>query len=50
MDVNRQVPGFLSGIIFQDFLRYNHYLWIFHIRYRQQAPGRLLAIQLLPLV
>ena len=24
--------------------------WIFHIRYRQQAPGRLLAIQLLPLV
>ncbi|PXF50603.1 MAG: hypothetical protein C4B57_11905 [Deltaproteobacteria bacterium] len=23
---------------------------IFHIRYRQQAPGRLLAIQLLPLV
>jgi len=26
MDVNRQVPGFLSGIVFQDFLRYNHYL------------------------
>ena len=43
MNVEISVPEVVE--IFKEIQEH----WIFHIRYRQQAPGRLLAIQLLPL-
>jgi hypothetical protein len=56
-DLVVQVPGpekrQKKGPLYREgevIVKFRKDIWIFHIRYRQQAPSRLLVIQLLPLV